>query len=349
MASSKGSILVTGANGGLGSAIVSHILADPDLAAHHGLYTVRDASAPNVALRTALSSSPTHASSEILSLDLSRLSNVREFAASINKRVKGGEIPPIKALILNAGVLEFEQQTWTSDKEGRLDMTFAANYLAHWLLTLMLLQSMDRERGRVVVVGSAVHNAQLLRNARHYHNDKFIIRDGTDAIAKGTWSSREEDPSYHSGFRRYGASKLCLYMMVTELQRRLSTDPALGGITLVGIDPGSMNTSIARHGNWVVRTVIFPIVIGGAARLLSGFYPNMVMRTPEKSAKDVMNAAMSSERLKDDGGGLYLNGSEIDHEVSDEVNDAAKRAMVWQDSVRYARLEEGETMLVDWK
>lgn len=110
-----------------------------------------------------------------------------------------------------------------------------------------------------------------------------------------------------------------------------------------------MNTSIARHGNWVVRTVIFPIVIGGAARLLSGFYANMVMRTPEKSAKDVMNAAMSSERLKDDGGAIYLNGSEIDHEVSDEVNDAAKRAMVWRDSVRYARLEEGETMLVDWK
>jgi hypothetical protein len=80
----------------------------------------------------------------------------------------------------------------------------------------MLLQSIDRERGRVVVVGSAVHNAKLPRNERHYNDEKWkiIIRDSTDAIAKGTWSTNEDDPSFRSGFRRYGASKLCLYMMV---------------------------------------------------------------------------------------------------------------------------------------
>jgi hypothetical protein len=106
-----------------------------------------------------------------------------------------------------------------------------------------------------------------------------------------------------------------------------------------------MNTGISRHANWFVRMILFQVIIAGAARVLSGFYPNMVMRTPEKSAKDVMDAAMST---KWQSGGIYLDGSET-CDVSDEAKDAGKRALVWRDSVRYARLEEGETVLVDWK
>lgn len=63
-------------------------------------------------------------------------------------------MPPIRALILNAGSHSFALQTWTSDG---LDTTFAANYLGHWLLTLLLLQSMDKEGGRIVVLGSQTH------------------------------------------------------------------------------------------------------------------------------------------------------------------------------------------------
>lgn len=63
-------------------------------------------------------------------------------------------MPPIRALILNAGVLDFGKQTWTSDG---FDVTFASNYLGHWLLTLLLLQSMDKEAGTIVVIGSQMH------------------------------------------------------------------------------------------------------------------------------------------------------------------------------------------------
>lgn len=156
--SSKGSILVTGANGGLGSAIAAHLVSSPDLAAYHGIYTVRDAqNAP--ALDAALRRSGSGAaappcSSEKVSLDLSRLSSVRKVAADINSRVSSEQIPPIRALILNAGVEEFATQTWTEDG---LDLTFATNYLGHWLLTLMLLGSMDRDRGRILWVSSWSH------------------------------------------------------------------------------------------------------------------------------------------------------------------------------------------------
>lgn len=63
-------------------------------------------------------------------------------------------IPPIRALILAAGYQDFGKQSWTKDS---FDTTFASNYLGHWLLTLLLLGSMDKETGRVVVIGSQGH------------------------------------------------------------------------------------------------------------------------------------------------------------------------------------------------
>lgn len=149
MSNEKGSILVTGANGGLGSAIVSRLVSTPGLRDYHGIFPVRTKdSAP--ALDAALCS--TNASShEKLSLDLSRLGNVREIAAAINARVQAGTIPPITAIILNAGYEEYDKQMWNEDG---LELTFVVNYLGHWLLTLLLLQSMDRETGRIVWISS---------------------------------------------------------------------------------------------------------------------------------------------------------------------------------------------------
>ena len=135
MASLKGTIIATGANGGLSSATVSQIASSPQLnASYHGVYTVRNAAAAH-SLDAALAdrgslhgngaSSHSH---EKISLDVSRLDNVRKVAAEINKRVAAGIIPRIHALILNAGYEEFEAQTWTEDG---FDTTFATNYLGH--------------------------------------------------------------------------------------------------------------------------------------------------------------------------------------------------------------------------
>jgi NAD(P)-dependent dehydrogenase (short-subunit alcohol dehydrogenase family) len=160
MSDSTGSILITGANGGLGSAIATQIATSPDLRDYHGIYTVRNA-ASSPALDAALQGSGTpdgtSASAhtfEKISLDLSHLDDVRKVALDIKSRIESGQIPPIRALVLNAGVEEFTTQTWTD--EG-LDKTFATNYLAHWLLTMMLLGSMDRERGRVIWITSWSH------------------------------------------------------------------------------------------------------------------------------------------------------------------------------------------------
>lgn len=149
---------VTGANGGLGSAIVKQIATSAELSSYHGLYTVRSTSTSHSSgLSATLASANTQHSHDILALDLTTLSSVRDAAKSINARVTAGEIPPIRALVLNAGFQDFGKQQWLDETKGGWDVTFATNYLGHWLLTLLLLGSMDKERGRIIVIGSQSH------------------------------------------------------------------------------------------------------------------------------------------------------------------------------------------------
>ncbi|CAH0043668.1 unnamed protein product [Clonostachys solani] len=150
MARSKGTILVTGANGGLGCGIISHIISTLELALYHGIYVVRDATQAS-ALESVLSRAPSSHNYRIVSLDLASLENTRSIAQSLRTEVAEGAIPPLCGLILAAGYNDMGQQ---SETEEGLDVAFVANYLGHWLLTLMLLQAMDREHGRIVVVGS---------------------------------------------------------------------------------------------------------------------------------------------------------------------------------------------------
>jgi len=78
----KGTILVTGANGGLGSAIAAQIASEAEFSVYHGLYTVRNTErAP--ALTSALVQGTAHAY-DILSLDLTKLDDVRNVAKEIN-------------------------------------------------------------------------------------------------------------------------------------------------------------------------------------------------------------------------------------------------------------------------
>ncbi|KUJ19299.1 putative short-chain dehydrogenase [Mollisia scopiformis] len=347
MATAKGTILLTGANGGLGSAIANQIASKPEFAAYYGLYTVRDASsAPD--LKSALAAGTSSHPHDILSLDLTNLDSVRQTAEAVNARVSAGEIPPIKALILNAGFQDFGNQAWTADG---FDKTFSANYLGHFLLTLLLLKSMDKESGRIVLVGSQAHDPHDKRNERTHAFDEeryqTTVPDQAtfEAIAKGTWSTAQEDPSWKSGYRRYGASKLFLVMMQHELQHRMDQDPALKNICILGVDPGTMITGLQRLAPWIIRVLIFKIVYP----LILWWNPNGPVNTTQKSAGHVLQAAFESGGvLGEFPRDLYLNGTEL-FETSAESKDVKARDLVWKDSVKFADLKEAETVLVNWK
>ncbi|KUI62890.1 Protochlorophyllide reductase B, chloroplastic [Cytospora mali] len=361
MSSKNGSIFITGANGGLGSAMISAIVSNPDFASsYHGIYTVRQLDRASN-LTSVLENAPKKRHSyETLALDLARIASVRDVAHDINTRVASGELPPIRALILNAAYQEHTTQGFTPDG---FDMSFQCNYLSHWLLVLMLLQSMDKEHGRIVVIGSWSHDSAECslktdsgaspfdprnNSMRAYVKPqwKTIFHDA-DSLAKGTWSSAKDYPISEGGYRRYGAGKLCEIMMMYELQRRLDADPALSRVVVLGVDPGGMASGLTRRGSTLLVFAVqylFPLVTGITTRL----WPNGTLRSIKKSAGDVLRAAFDTEELGEQPKAVYMNGSERG-DTSIESKDAVKCQQLWRASIKYVALGPEDTILFDWK
>jgi hypothetical protein len=78
-----------------------------------------------------LASAPVPYDYEILPIYLSSISSIRAVAASLNKHVASGEISPIRALIL-----------------------------ANLLLVLLVLDSMDKEVGRILMISTPAHDSE---------------------------------------------------------------------------------------------------------------------------------------------------------------------------------------------
>ncbi|KAK8079213.1 NAD(P)-binding domain protein [Apiospora phragmitis] len=343
---SKGTILLTGSNGGLGNAIVRQLASPPNGSVYYGLYAVRDATAAP-ALRSTLAGYPSH-QHDVVSLDLTKLDGIRQTANAINARIAAGEVPPIRALILNAGYQNLNGQIIGDDG---LDYNFTVNYLGHWLLALLLLQSMDKACGRIVVVGSDAHDPQSKLNTTikpvlPVDNTLIPDRASFEALAKGTWGAAS-DPPWRAGYRRYAATKLCAMTMVHELQRRLAADPALNQIRVLAVDPGYMSTGLQRRAPWAVRLIVFQVLLPLAAWLA----PGGPFRAPETSAAHVLRAALDELELELGGElgarALYFDGAQP-AETSVESRDVGKLGLVWKGTVRLTGLRKGESILQDW-
>ena len=128
----------------------------------------------------------------------------------------------------------------------------------------------------------------------------------------------------------------------------MNKDPALSNISILGVDPGGMATTIVRRASWVMRVLVVQILVPLLSVILSWFQPNGPLRTPAKSAADVVRAAFDTKTLGQRPKQVYLNGTDP-QEPGAEAKDGAKRTMLWRDSIVYAQLKEGETALVDWK
>jgi NAD(P)-dependent dehydrogenase (short-subunit alcohol dehydrogenase family) len=215
MAHLKGSILITGANGGLGSGFVSNFVNSSYASSYRGIYTVRDPATAN-SLKKVLEKAPKTHQYNIIPFDLSSLESVRAKAAEINAKVANGTWEPIRALILNGAWQEATTETLrplTFTKDG-FEGHFAINYLANFLLVLLVLQSMDKEHGRVVLVSSWSHDTHDPRNdsINVYKGDEYKVLWRDPAIlSKGVVY---KDDAYKAGMRRYGASKLLLVMFM---------------------------------------------------------------------------------------------------------------------------------------
>ncbi|VUC26655.1 unnamed protein product [Clonostachys rosea] len=341
----KGTIIVTGANGGLGSAIVTKILSERELAAtHSGLYTVRKAANAS-ALKTVLNGAPQSHKHEILEMDLGSIASVRDTAAKLNRRVAAGDLPPIRALILNAAYQDSEEIKMSDDG---YEMTWQVNYLANQLLVLMLLQSMDATHGRIVVIGSWSHDIDDKRNTNGGEPYKGwdSLYPGAEELAKGGWSKPDSGGGWYTGYRRYGASKLCAVMLMHELAVRLGQDPDLSNIAVFGLDPGAMSSDITRRRGLGMKVIIkglMPVL----APIMVYANPNGTFRTTRKSAQDVHRLCWEVTPPPK-GKLLYANGTD-ELETSREARDEEKRKDLWKYGLEAIQLKHEGTVLKNWQ
>ena len=276
----------------------------------------------------------------IKELELGSLFSVRKFAAYINSQVASGALNPIRGLVLNAGYQSQLGQKFTKDG---YEVTFQVNYLANFLLVLLLLESMDKENGRIIFISSWTHDPANTYN-RGLRLRKTMWRAVPDLARPKATDAK--GLANQAGMRRYAESKLWLVMFMYELQRRIDAEKDLSNISVLSVDPGGIfTTDIMRENLWIFRVPLrkaFQVLTPCAQRLA----PNGYLRTANKSAQDVMNAcfAKGGSVLGTLPKALYVNGSVV-KQSSMESRDKNKQQLLWQGSLELVNLELSETAL----
>lgn len=150
---------------------------------------------------------------ELSILDLSDLSSVRSFAS---KFVEASET--LDLLINNAGVM-FPPQGQTADG---FELQIGVNFLGHFALTGLLLETLERTPGsRVVTLSSVAHRVGRI---------DFDSFRGLD---------------HYKPWREYAQSKLACLMFSLELQRRLEEQGS--SVRSLAAHPGGTKTDLQRH------------------------------------------------------------------------------------------------------
>lgn len=189
---------------------------------------------------------PGRAPVELLVGDLSSLTEVRRLAAAFRARHAR-----LHLLINNAGAV-FARRELSADG---IELTWALNHLAYFLLTNLLLETLkDSAPARVLNVASRAHKR----------------------VPRIDFADLQSEKSY-SGMRVYGQSKLANILFTRELARRL----AGSGVTVNCLHPGVVRSGFALNRRSLLNL----------AYRITG----PLLRTPEQAADDLVYLAISDE------------------------------------------------------
>lgn len=173
---------------------------------------------------------------KFMPLDLGSFANVRIF---VEKYKATPNLPPISALVLNAGIQLPTSIEYTDDG---IEKHFAVNHVGHALLFHLLTPTLTPD-ARVVVVASGVHDpAQGWGLKPAYTTAEKVARPDEAAVNKS------------NGRDRYATSKVANVLWAAALGRHMSTLPAHNAKTVVSFDPGLMfATQFTREAAWPIR------------------------------------------------------------------------------------------------
>ncbi|KAK2664347.1 hypothetical protein Ddye_002921 [Dipteronia dyeriana] len=169
----------------------------------------------------------------VMALDLSSLNSVTTFVSEFESLDF-----PLNLLINNAGKFAHEHAI----SEDGIEMTFATNYLGHFLLTKLLLKKMIETaketgvQGRIVNVSSTIHgwfSGDMIR----YLGE--ISRNKCD----------------YDATRSYAVSKLANVLHTKELAHRLSQMDA--NVTVNCVHPGIVRTRLTREREGLITDLVF--------------------------------------------------------------------------------------------
>jgi NAD(P)-dependent dehydrogenase (short-subunit alcohol dehydrogenase family) len=311
------SVIVTGANTGLGFEAARFLLAmDPSVEV---VLACRDAARAEAARRKL-----GERRVRVMTLDLSSLPDVRRFAAEVARDRAEGRLPPVRALVANAGMQYPGPLRRSADG---YELTFATNHLGHYLLARLLarlLAPILARPGRIIFVASGTHDPAQ----RTGMPTPVYEAAGDLALAPLT----EPDPVVF-GARRYTTSKLCNVITAYELDRRLKAAGTLD-IDVTAFDPGAMpSTGLAREAPFPIKQ-IWQIGVPLLSPLLrlTGFRPS----TPRRSGR--MLATMAIDPAYAGVSGAYVS---IDRgeRSSEESYDQIKASALWVGSAALVGLE----------
>jgi NAD(P)-dependent dehydrogenase (short-subunit alcohol dehydrogenase family) len=293
-----GTVIITGANAGLGLECARAILARDE--SWHVVLAVRDVSRGEAAV--AELGSPDRCT--VLACDLASLRSVRDFTAA----VAAAGLPPLHAVVCNAGLQVVSGIQTTADG---VEITFGVNHLGHFALIEGIRDRLVPP-ARIVMVASGTHDPKKFTGMPHPRYTS------AEALAH----PKPDEPV--DGRRRYTTSKLCNVLYTYELDRRLGHGAS--GITVTAFDPGLMPASGLSRDYTAAQKVLWRMV----APLLR-VLPNV----NSVATSGARLAALAVDPRFDGVTGEYFEGTKPIRSSADSY-DTDKARDLWETSVRLA-------------
>ena len=296
-------VIVTGANSGLGLASATQLAA----AGATVVLAVRDVG-KGVEAKEKIRAATQGGAVEVSELDLGDLNSVKAFAVRWGDR-------PCDVLMLNAGVMAIPQRATTKDGFER---HLGVNHLSHFALTAQLWPALKRAAigsaggARVVVVSSDGHKKGTIS-----FNDINLEKPGAYKDCSTPFCSA------------YTQSKLANVLFAKELERRI---PSGLNVAVSSVSPGLVNTALFRYSLPDLKADVTSGSLTGDPdgkklkdlQTIQGYF-----MTPADKAAQTQLALASDPTLgrATVSGGYYVDGKRT--APSKEAQDPAVAAKVW--------------------